>query len=272
VAVFLTIGFLAVGLHAQADSVATERTFFGSYQVLDRTGERVLTHGTTNHGLQLTDPGLRAEPTTYYARSGPLGAVFETWEARDIGVVGLGAGTMAAYGEPGQRMTFFEIDGEIAELAADPAVFSFIEDSPAEIDIEVGDGRLLVDEQPIASYDLLVLDAFSSDAIPVHLLTREALAGFAARVREGGALVVHISNRVFDLEPVLAAAEHDLGWHAAIGQGGSGQGSTESRWVVLTRDEAAAASLQTRAGWRALDDSRLVHWTDDYSSILSVLD
>ena len=117
-----------------------------------------------------------------------------------------------------------------------------------------------------------MLDAFSSDAIPVHLLTREALAGFADRVREGGALVVHISNRVFDLEPVLAAAEEDLGWQAAIGQGGSGVGSTESRWVVFTRDEVAASSLRARGDWRALDHSRLVHWTDDYSSILSVLD
>ena len=271
-AVFLAIGFLAVGLRAQAASVATERTFFGSYQVLDRPGERVLTHGTTKHGVQLTETDKRAVPTTYYARTGPLGAVFETWDARQVGVVGLGAGTMAAYGDSGRHMTFFEIDGEIADLAADPEMFSFIEDSEADIEVEVGDGRLLVDERPSASFDLLVLDAFSSDAIPVHLLTREALAGFADRVRVGGALVVHISNRVFDLEPVLAAAEKDLGWPAAIGQGGTGPGSTVSRWVVFTLDEAAAKSLSERADWRALDHSRLVHWTDDYSSILSVLD
>lgn len=272
VATCLTIGFLAVGLSAQAASVATERTFFGAYQVLDRPGQRVLTHGTTQHGMQLTDPALRTEPTTYYARSGPLGAVFETWPANDVGVVGLGAGTMAAYGEPDRRMTFFEIDGEIADLAADSDMFSFIEDSPADIDVVVGDGRLLVNQVPSGVYDLMVLDAFSSDSIPVHLLTREALAGFAERVREDGALVVHISNRVFDLEPVLAAAEEDLGWHAAIGLGGSGLGATRSRWVVLTRDEGAAASLRARDGWRMLDRSRLVHWTDDYSSILSVLD
>lgn len=269
--VFLIVGFLAVGLSAQAASVATERTFFGSYQVLDRPGERVLTHGTTKHGVQLTAPGQQRTPTAYYARTGPLGAVFEAWGAKDVGVVGLGAGTMAAYGEPGQRMTFFEIDGEIADLAADPDVFSFVEDSSADIDIQVGDGRLLLDEQSDDSYDVLVLDAFSSDAIPVHLLTREALSGFADKVRDGGALVVHISNRVFDLEPVLAAAEQDLGWHAAIGQGGSGPGATKSRWVVLTPDEAAADSLRSRDGWRALDHSRLVHWTDDYSSIISVL-
>ncbi|MEO5664767.1 MAG: fused MFS/spermidine synthase, partial [Nocardioides sp.] len=270
-AVFLALGFLAVGLNAQSAAVATERTFFGAYQVLDLPGERVLTHGTTAHGKQLTDLDLRTEPTAYFARSGPLGAVFETWESNDVGVVGLGAGTMAAYGEPGHRMTFFEIDGEIADLAADPEMFSFIEDSRGDIDVEVGDGRLLVDQVPSGSYDLMVLDAFSSDSIPVHLLTREALAGFADRVREDGALVVHISNRVFDLEPVLAAAEEDLGWHAAIGRGGSGVGATESRWVVLTRDEGAAASLRARDDWRALDHSRLVHWTDDYSSILSVL-
>lgn len=270
--IFLTVGFLAVGLRAQATSVATERTFFGSYQVLDRPGERVLTHGTTKHGVQLTDPASRREPTAYFSRTGPLGAVFETWEAADIGVVGLGAGTMAAYGEVGQRMTFFEIDGEIAELAADPTVFSFIADSAADVDVEVGDGRLLVNERPEGSYDLLVLDAFSSDAIPVHLLTREALAGFADRVRQGGALVVNISNRVFDIEPVLAAAEVDLGWHAVIGRGGSGPGSAESRWVVLTRDETSADSLRARRDWRGLDHSRLVHWTDDYSSVLSVLE
>ena len=270
-AAFLATGFLAVGLHAQSTAFATERTFFGSYQVVERPGERVLTHGTTAHGVQLTEPELRTEPTAYYARSGPLAAVFETWEATDVGVVGLGAGTMAAYGQPGQRMTFFEIDGEIAELAVDPDVFSFIEDSSAQIDVRIGDGRLLVAQQPAGSYDLLVLDAFSSDSIPVHLLTREALRGFADRVRDGGALVVHISNRVFDLEPVLAAAEEDLGWSAAIGRGGSGIGATESRWVVLTPDEAAAASLRDREGWRSVDHSRVIQWTDDYSSILSVL-
>ena len=271
-AAFLAAGLLALGLHAQAGAVATERTFFGSYQVLDLPDRRVLTHGTTTHGVQLSDPSLRTQPTAYYVRTGPLGAIFETWEAPDIAVVGLGAGTMAAYGRSDQHMTFFEIDGEIASLAADPDMFSFIEDSAADVDVRVGDGRLLLARTPVDSYDLVVLDAFSSDSIPVHLLTREALEVFADRVREDGALVVHLSNRVFDLEPVLAAAEQDLGWSAAIGQGGSGVGASESRWVVLTRDEVAADSLRARTDWRALDHSRLVHWTDDYSSILSVLD
>lgn len=271
-AAFLALDLLAVGLHDQSTAVATERTFFGSYQVLDRPGERVLTHGTTKHGVQLTAPGLRGEPTTYYARTGPLGAVFDAFDHDDVGVVGLGAGTMAAYGEPGQHMTFFEIDEEIAAVAADPRMFSFIEDSEAEIDVQVGDGRLLVDEQPAGAYDLVVLDAFSSDSIPVHLLPREAIRGFADRVNADGALVVHVSNQVFDLEPVLAAAEEDLGWSGVIGQGGSGVGATQSRWVVLTRDEAASASLRHREGWRALDRSRIIRWTDDYSSILAVLD
>ncbi len=184
------------------------RSFYGTYRVLEDGGRHLLVHGTTVHGTEYTDAARRDLPTTYYARSGPLGDVFDRLgtRAEDVGVVGLGAGTVAAYGEPGQRMTFFEIDPEVVRIARDQRFFHYLADSPADVRTVTGDGRLALAREPRATYDLLVLDAFSSDAIPVHLMTQEAVALYASRLRPGGVLMFHISNRVFDLEPVLGAA------------------------------------------------------------------
>lgn len=267
----LVIGFAALSAYDSASVLQRTRTFYGNYTIEDRDGLHVLVHGTTAHGSQYTDPAKSAQPTTYYVSDGPLGDTFRSREFTDVGVVGLGAGTMAAYGTSGQSMTFYEIDDEIIGLAKDERFFTYLQDSPAEITTWAGDGRLLLAKEPKASFDLLVIDGFNSDSIPVHLLTREAFRIYADRLRSDGVLVLHISNRVFDLEPVAAAASLGLGWRAVIGEGGSGDGAARSRWVVLSEDREVLAKLNEADGWRDVELSQPVVWTDDYSSILDVL-
>jgi SAM-dependent methyltransferase len=255
--------------------VEQTRTFFGSYTVESAGSRHILVHGTTMHGTQFRDQERRDVPTTYYVRGGPLGDLFGFDDGErfdDVAVVGLGTGTLAAYGREGQSMTFFEIDAEMVELARDPALFSYLTDSAADIETVVGDGRLAIEDQPRESYDLIFLDAFSSDAIPAHLLTVEAMQTYAERLRPRGILAVHISNRVFDLEPVVAAAAEELGWSALIGVGGElEEGGARAVWMVLSPDEPTLTRLSGDRGWGRSDPDRLVRWTDSYSSVLSVL-
>lgn len=253
--------------------ILRERSFYGSYTVREADGVRTFTHGTTLHGEQaLGDSALT--PLSYYAKSGPVGSMFETVEdPESIGVVGLGVGTLAAYGRPGQSMTFFEIDPLVVSVATDPNLFTFLSESKADIGHVVGDGRLTLAERPPGSLDVLVLDAFSSDAIPVHLLTAEAFDGYARVLREGGLLMVHISNRVFDLEPVVAAGADRLGWQAAVAvdDGSVESGKVPTRYVALSSDTDVIDRLIAHdAMWRLPTDRR-VRWTDDFASVLRVL-
>ena len=269
VAVVLALMFTGISVRSEVGTLDHRRTFFGSYLVLEGDGQHKLVHGTTLHGTQWQDEH-RSEPTTYYSRSGPLGDVFGLTGIRDVGVVGLGVGTVAAYGTSGQDFTFFEIDPEVIKIARDPSLFTYLRDSQASVKTTVGDGRLEVEKLPKASLDMLVLDAFSSDAIPVHLLTTEAMRTYADRLRPGGMLVVHISNKVFDLAPVLTSTAQTLGWSGRVAVGGEGPGATKSEWVVLTPDPARLDQLTEHSSWQRLPH-RSVTWTDDYSSILSVL-
>ncbi len=257
------------------DSIDQSRTFFGSYTVHETSELHVLTHGTTVHGTQFQAAARRSTPTSYYSRSGPLGDLFTTLDTDRfdrVAVVGLGTGTVAAYGRPGQTMTFFEIDAGIVSIARDPELFSYLDESAADVETVVGDGRLRIGEYPAEAFDLIVLDAFSSDSIPIHLLTQEALASYADRLAPDGVLMVHLSNRIFDLEPVLASAAQVLGWRAVLGEeGGADQGATASEWVAISADQAAADRLLAGPIWREVDLTDQVRWTDDYSSILSVL-
>ncbi len=181
-------------LHEQRSGrvLLAERTFFGRYTVLavsDGGAYHSLVHGTTLHGAQSMVPGLRREPLTYYRRGGPLGQVFASLPARpgrQVAVVGLGTGTSAAYGAPGERWTYFEIDPAVVRIARDPRYFTYLADSRARTEVALGDARLSLARAPDASFDLILLDAFSSDAIPVHLMTREALDLYLRKLRPGG--------------------------------------------------------------------------------------
>ena len=267
---------ISVALAGANDRIEESRTFYGTYRVFDQGGMHRLVHGTTVHGTQYVARPLRDQPTTYYARSGPLNDVFRAFEeagGRDVAVVGLGAGTVAAYGQPGESFTFFEIDPEVVRIAEDPRFFTYLSDSRARVRTVTGDGRLNLARQEPGTYDLILLDAFSSDAIPVHLLTEQAVEEYVSRLRPGGLLVFHISNRAFDLRPVLAATSESLDLHAAVGTStATTDGAAPTQWVALEprrrRDRPAAGRSSL---WSPLDPDRRVRWTDDYSSVLSVL-
>jgi SAM-dependent methyltransferase len=274
---------------------ARVRSYFGVYTVTDypHANQRRLAHGTTLHGLQRTDAARRRDPTTYYGPQSGVGLTLAQAEAlagpnAAIGIVGLGAGTLACYRRPGQDWTIFEIDPVMIDIARDPEKFTFLSDCAPDAAIVIGDARLQLASQPPGRFDIVVIDAFSSDAIPLHLLTSEAIGIYARAMKPGGILLVHISNRFFGLEPVLAAEAKARGWSAAIRMDpGPASGSdyddlTASNWVALTatparmrqltggvrpRDQAFAEGawvpLEARAGFE--------RWTDDYASTLPVL-
>ena len=273
---------------------ARVRSYFGVYTVTDypETNQRRLAHGTTLHGLQRTDAEHRRDPTTYYGPQSGVGLTLGKAEAlagpgASVGIVGLGAGTLACYRKPGQDWTIFEIDPVMVDIARDPAKFTFLSGCAPDTPIVIGDARLRIAEQPSGHFDIIVIDAFSSDAIPLHLLTKEAIGIYARALKPGGILLIHISNRFFGLEPVLAAEAKARGWTAAIrmdpGPAGDEYGDlTGSNWVALTAtpdrmrqltggirprkdsyDDGAWVPLEARPGF--------TRWTDDYASTLPVL-
>jgi spermidine synthase len=251
--------------------LTTERTFFGVYRVHEASGFRYLMSGNTLHGAQLVeqDPTI---PVSYYHSDGPAGDMFQALPGRahDIGIVGLGVGSLTAYGESGDRLTYYEIDPVVEDLARDQRFFTYLSGSDAIVDVVIGDGRLEL-ERLGPSHDLIVIDAFSSDAIPVHLLTLEAFQSYFESLDPGGALLVHVSNRHLDLEPVVGRIAEELGATARIRDYTPGPGvdwSSPSRWVVV---EQANAPLDLPETW-VLAEVGDTLWTDDYSNILSVVD
>lgn len=259
------------GLASGSGTLYQDRTFYGSYRVNEADKKRVFVHGTTVHGSQRVGEDSQ-EALSYYGPRGPVGELFEARSDLDsVGVVGLGVGTLASYLGQGQSISFFEIDPEVVRIAEDPELFTFLSSTQADVRHVVGDGRLSLQTEQAASYDLLVLDAFTSDAIPVHLLTEEAFDVYADRVAEDGVVLVHISNRMFDLEPVIAHAAENLGWHALVGEGATEGDELSSTWVALSPNESSLSSLGSHPDWRPVAEERVV-WTDDFSSVLSVLD
>ncbi|WP_420125639.1 spermidine synthase [Longimicrobium sp.] len=259
----------------------SERTFFGRYKVVEyqhNGGFHVLRHGSTLHGAQSLEPYRRREPLTYYLMHGPLGKVFAVTAdragRRRVAVVGLGTGTTAAYARQGEDWTFYEIDPGIERIARDTAYFSYLADSPARTRVVLGDARLSL-AQTDRTYDLILLDAFSSDAIPVHLMTREALDTYLARLAPRGLIVFHISNRYLDLEPVVAALAKDRGLVTRAGVGPRDRRPYESTstWIAVARNAADLGPLTADANWWAPRLRADVEpWTDDYSSLLTVFD
>jgi SAM-dependent methyltransferase len=206
-------------LSAPSDLVVRVRTFFGVIEVTEDLASLSRTEysGTTLHGVEFLDARSR-EPTTYYVRDGPLGDAFDDLrgrtEAPSIAIVGLGIGTTAAYGQAGDTVSFYEIDPAVVEIASDPSLFTYLSDAPVSLRIVLGDARLSLAAEPAASVDLLVLDAFSSDSVPAHLLTREAMADYQRVLRPGGIAIFHLSNRYYDLPPAVASTAESIGLRA----------------------------------------------------------
>ncbi|KAF0170340.1 MAG: hypothetical protein FD161_4688 [Limisphaerales bacterium] len=300
-AVFLGSAFFTGGF---GKTLHVERNFFGVTRVtLSPNGDaRQIVHGRTIHGRQFLDAARAAEPLTFYHREGPLGDVFRVFgaragdlqsppdaplkpkggdyksPARSIGVIGLGAGSMAAYAQAGERWTFYDIDPSVLRIAQDTNYFTFLARSAAETRLVEGDARLRLREAVDGGYDLLVLDAFSSDAIPVHLITREAVELYLRKLAPGGMLAFHISNRYLDLEPVLANLAADLRLvtlgcdDMSLTDAEFATGREQAHWVVMARDPADLAGFQRRTRWSPLEGNpRVGVWTDDFSSPLRVI-
>lgn len=260
------------------------RSFFGITRVMaSADGDYTqMVHGSTLHGMQARDPGRRRETVSYYFRNGPIGQLITSRESAGVlhrvAVVGLGTGTLACYRLPGEAWTFYEIDPAIKRIALDSRWFTFVRDCAPDATIVLGDARLSLNAAPAGTYDLIILDAYSSDAIPVHLLTREALALYRARLAAGGAIAFHISNLYFDLAPVVAALAHDAGMasrrmhDSPIALKDDSRGKWTSEWVAVARDSADFGVLTRDPRWVA-DSSPLSTpvWTDDFSSTLSAL-
>ena len=254
-----------------------DRSFFGIYKVVETESGRFhrLYDGTTVHGMQRVDQPGRPEPLEYFSEAGPVGQALGNLPpaaTEPFAVIGLGAGTMSCY-RP--MTTFFEIDPTVVEIARDPDLFTYLRECPARV--VVGDGRQALGREPPGRFGLLAIDAFNSDAIPIHLITREAMQLYMERVGPRGAVLFHISNRFVDLEPVLAniAADLDL---VCVNQRhvptpeDEERGHSVSRWALLTRAEEDLGPIAADARWHDCVPDGARTWTDDYSDLLGAMD
>jgi len=286
-ALMLSYGGWAIIAHGDART----RSYFGIYEVSDRRDAnnvviaRVLTHGTTLHGIQNVLPGLETIPTSYYARRSGVGLTlsnaFALYGAHPrVGIVGLGSGTLSCYFRPGESWTIFEIDPAMVDVARNS--FSFLSRCAPDARIVLGDARLSLSRQPANSLDILAIDAFSSDAVPMHLLTREALATYGRAVRRDGIVLFHISNRYLDLKPVVAEIARQDGWHMQIMEyvptdEEQTLNATVSVWIAVSRNPATLRRLTRLSGadaanWETLTPTPgFAGWSDDHASILPII-
>ena len=281
----LCLGAVMLGASFVTDvskrTLHAERNFFGVLRVTRDASNtmHLFIHGKTIHGRQFTIADRRCEPLSYFHRQGPLGEVFAAFQGspavKNVAIVGLGAGATAAYARPNERWTFYEINPAVVNIARDPQYFTYVVDcSQVPFNIVLGDARLQLRQAAAASYGLIVLDAFSSDAIPVHLITQQALDLYLSKLAPGGLLVFNISNRNLDVSPVLAdlALSRNLSCIGLYDPGPTQiEGKDPSVWVVMARSQGDFAVLSKGSYVRVLtgDDHRGV-WTDDFSNILSV--
>jgi hypothetical protein len=265
------------------DVIVMQRNFYGTLRVREQGSGadkvRRLLHGVILHGEQPTRGADRLEPGTYYARSSGVGLAIAARQAHGpvkLGVVGLGVGTLSAYGRAGDTVRFYELDPDVLRLAR--SHFTYLDATPARLEFVLGDARLALARELAAGrpqhYDVLAIDAFSSDSIPVHLITREAIALYARHIAPDGIIAVHISNRFLDLKPVLAniAATEGLAARLVSDEPEGGGSASTTDWVLLARnprvfdDEALAARVEDLAPNPALS-----LWTDQFNNLLDVL-
>lgn len=260
-----------------------QRDFYGVHKVVsDPAGTRhALIDGGTIHGIQLLDPRVRDEPASYYARSGPVGDVFVAKQSIDadwhVAVIGLGAGAVACYAQAQQSWTFYEIDPIVVQIARDPSMFTFMRDCTPQANIVLGDGRLTIARAPDHSYDLIMLDAFGSDSVPVHLITREAIQLYLSKLRPGGVLLFNISNKYVDLGTVLAGEAAGLALLSyqrndiAVTSAQAAAGKFPSAWMVMAPAAENLGDIPLQDAWQAPKvNPQLPVWTDDFSNVLSV--
>jgi len=277
--VIMLVGMLALApsMFLSREFVALDRSFFGVYKVNDRDVRgketRVIISGTTVHGREILERDGKALPVAYYTESGPVGTVMNSVAPQRVGIIGLGSGGMTAWANPGDDWTYWEIDQLVVDIAADPELFSFLDETEASVDLIVDDGRHGVAVSD-GNFDLIMVDAFGSDAIPVHLLTAEAIELYLDKLAPGGSLMIHISNRHFDLRPVIGSAAAEAGAEAYVydyqpTEPELDDGAVPSTWTVMARPGESGPWL-AGGEWQALPTDS-APWTDDYSNVLGAL-
>lgn len=271
-------GFVYKAVITHERFVFLARNFYGKLALEDKQPQgalqRTLFHGGIIHGFQsfhVRPP----QPTTYYTRGSGLGAAMaalDTARARAVGVIGLGSGTIAAYGRAGDRFRFYDINPLVVDIAR--RSFTYLADCRAQVDVVLGDGRLALQNEADMRFDLLVVDAFSGDSIPVHLLTREAMELYFARLARGGILAVHISNRYLDLEPVLAEHAARMGKAARVfeAEADTTNQGYATTWVLLAESADTFEHPAFRAGELPERKAGMREWADDYSSVVRLLE
>ena len=278
------VGF--TGFHVYAyiqylsrDTLVMTRNFYGTLRVKDLGGvddqdaTRRLMHGVIMHGEQYRSPERRGEPTTYYGATSGIGRALKALDGTParVGVVGLGTGTLAAYGRKGDVYRFYEINPQVVEVANQD--FTYLSDSGATIEHVLGDARLSMEREPPQNYDVLVIDAFSSDSIPVHLITREAMAVYLRHMKPGGVVAFHVTNRFLHLAPVVKRIADADGLHAAlIADDAEHSDLARTDWVLVTRDPALLAREEIAKAVSEIDEIRgLGVWTDDFNNLFQIL-
>jgi hypothetical protein len=261
-----------------------ERSFYGIYHITDDPDGkyRLFFHGSTIHGMQSLSSAESREPLSYFTRSSPIGQVFAAFSGLEklnhVAIVGLGSGSLGCYAESGQQFTFYEIDPVVEKLARDSRYFTFLRDCSPNSQIVLGDARLSLRNAPNHQYGLMVLDAFGSDALPAHLITREAIELYLAKLKDDGALIFNISNRYLDLQPVLCKLAKSEGLLCLVQDDTDvteeeiQAGKFPSKWVVMARTKDSLGKLTRDPRWITPPDRPGMRvWSDDFSSVLTVL-
>ncbi len=278
------IGYVDYNRYIREDGIDISRNFYGTLRVkatapdTDESARWRLLHGVITHGEQYRNARFRNLPTTYYGESSGIGRSLLALRAQDparaqrVGLIGLGVGTLAAYGKAGDQYRVYELNPQVVALAR--THFTYLSQSPAAIETLLGDARLVMEKEAGQKLDVLAIDAFSSDSIPVHLITREAITLYRRHMNEDGAIVFHISNRYLDLNGVVRQLADSIGWKAVrvVDDPPESSHLYRSDWVVITRNERLLQTLRTEAGAEevpAVAGRRI--WTDDYNNLFEVL-
>ncbi len=265
---------------SEHNNLFKDRSFFGLHEVVDYTDQRIYRNGTTTHGAQQRSDysARRPTPITYYHQNGPMGQVL-TSAAVDagssIGIVGQGIGSLACYSQPGQDWHFYEIDKMVDRLARDPSLFTFMSSCAGDAPTHLGDARVVLESQTDMRFDVLIIDAYSSNAVPVHLTTREAVDLYTSRLTENGVLLFHISNRYYDIWRPLSRSAEDLGlvaWRQLYpGDRRNDPTDYASEVVAFTRSSQTPFALDDDDRWRRMESDGGIIWTDDRANLLSIL-
>ena len=267
----LTIALTAHLRQITEDRTYAVRNFFGVLKIEAYTDVVKMKHGGVLHGMQFVEPEKRRLGTTYYSEKSGVGLLLNACHPDrplKVGLVGLGSGTIAVYGRKGDHFRFYEINPEVLRLAK--RYFSFLADCPAKTEVVLGDARLQMELEAPQAYDTIVLDAFSGDGVPIHLLTSEAFDIYSKHLLPNGVIAAHVSNRHLDLRPVLRAQADRLGLQMlTVSQSRDRLGAEHNAWVLLTKDTALLARPELQKQ-KVNDDGRKVLWTDARSDLMAI--